>query len=220
MDAELTYLFRHAVLRDAAYDLQLPGDRAKLHELAFHLIEQAFGGRPPAPPPLGAEAESDDSAHPCDAIALELADHAKLAAGEDNASEWTALLKLYLYRGANYAGRRHQSGVTVSAWLQFAELVVGPQRGEALRRAGAELHRLGESSRAEDLILQALDLQEGAGDTLLGTLATLSLAELYSETGRTTEADGLFLRVLDHFRSAGPRRRLDATTLSWVNHLL
>lgn len=30
MHAELAYLFRHALLRDAAYQLQLPGDRARL----------------------------------------------------------------------------------------------------------------------------------------------------------------------------------------------
>ncbi|KAF0240456.1 MAG: hypothetical protein FD180_4929, partial [Planctomycetota bacterium] len=39
LTAEKTYLFRHALLRDAAYQLQLPGDRARLHALAFAVIE-------------------------------------------------------------------------------------------------------------------------------------------------------------------------------------
>ena len=39
VNAETAYFFRHALTRDAAYQLQLPGDRAKLHALAFHLIE-------------------------------------------------------------------------------------------------------------------------------------------------------------------------------------
>ena len=55
MHAEDTYLFRHALLRDAAHQMQMPGDRAKLHELAFYLIEEAFGGRAPEPPPVPTE---------------------------------------------------------------------------------------------------------------------------------------------------------------------
>ncbi|KAF0247056.1 MAG: hypothetical protein FD180_173, partial [Planctomycetota bacterium] len=39
MIAETAYLFRHALLRDAAYQLQLPGDRARLHGIALRAIE-------------------------------------------------------------------------------------------------------------------------------------------------------------------------------------
>ena len=42
MDAETAYLFRHALLRDAAYQLQLPGERARLHALALASIEQTL----------------------------------------------------------------------------------------------------------------------------------------------------------------------------------
>jgi hypothetical protein len=52
MSAESTYFFRHALLRDAAYQLQLPGDRASLHALALEAMEGLSGGPPPAPPPL------------------------------------------------------------------------------------------------------------------------------------------------------------------------
>ncbi len=43
MNAERVYLFRHAVLRDAAYQLQLPGDRMRLHALALGAIEELLG---------------------------------------------------------------------------------------------------------------------------------------------------------------------------------
>ncbi|NUN50659.1 MAG: hypothetical protein HUU15_17750, partial [Candidatus Brocadiae bacterium] len=49
---ESAYLFRHALARDAAYHLQLPGERARLHGLAFAVIESACGGRAPAAPAL------------------------------------------------------------------------------------------------------------------------------------------------------------------------
>ena len=39
MHAELAYLFRHAVLRDAAYLLLVPQDRAALHWLAVSVLQ-------------------------------------------------------------------------------------------------------------------------------------------------------------------------------------
>ena len=82
MNAESAYLFRHALLRDAAYQLQLPGDRALLHGLAFELIEALAGGRPPEPAPLDADEERPFAPHPTDAVAHELADHARSALSE------------------------------------------------------------------------------------------------------------------------------------------
>lgn len=60
MNAELAYLFRHAVLREVAYSLWLPTDRARLHEFAMSIIENTPGAD------LGR-------------LAAELADHAFLA---------------------------------------------------------------------------------------------------------------------------------------------
>jgi WD40 repeat protein len=44
--AEQAYVFRHALLRAAAYQLQLPADRARLHRLAFDVTEQIAGKLP------------------------------------------------------------------------------------------------------------------------------------------------------------------------------
>ncbi|MBE7492816.1 MAG: tetratricopeptide repeat protein [Planctomycetes bacterium] len=56
MYAELAYLFRHALMRDAAYGLQLPSDRAALHRLALEVSETVL---PPSeinqPGPLARE---------------------------------------------------------------------------------------------------------------------------------------------------------------------
>lgn len=76
MNAESAYLFRHALLRDAAYQLQLPSDRARLHGLAFAILEDLAGGiRPVAlgPPPSQLEP------HPTDPFAEELAAHARIS---------------------------------------------------------------------------------------------------------------------------------------------
>lgn len=46
MHAEQAYMFRHAMVREAAYQLQLPGSRARLHALAADALEALYG--PPA----------------------------------------------------------------------------------------------------------------------------------------------------------------------------
>lgn len=61
MFAETAYLFRHGVLRDCAYGLQLPSERGRLHQLALGILEEVT-------PEAG-----------LDAIAAELADHALAA---------------------------------------------------------------------------------------------------------------------------------------------
>ena len=43
MFAETAYLFRHAVVRDAAYGLQPPSERALLHGLALDILEALPG---------------------------------------------------------------------------------------------------------------------------------------------------------------------------------
>lgn len=42
MQAEQAYLFRHAMLREVAYELWLPSDRSRLHTLALDVLEQVF----------------------------------------------------------------------------------------------------------------------------------------------------------------------------------
>lgn len=79
MSAEAAYMFRHALLRDAAYQLQMPGDRVRLHGAAIEAIEAVLGGRPPAPKPLATVEKVSRGSHPIDPFARELAVHARLA---------------------------------------------------------------------------------------------------------------------------------------------
>ena len=44
LSAEDAYLFRHAIIRDAAYQLQLPSQRARLHGLAVECLEAWLDG--------------------------------------------------------------------------------------------------------------------------------------------------------------------------------
>lgn len=61
---DTAYLFRHALLREAAYQLQPPAERAAMHRLALEIVQSALGA-------------TDDALAP---VALELADHARAGA--------------------------------------------------------------------------------------------------------------------------------------------
>lgn len=87
LHAEQAYLFRHAVLRQAAYQLQPPLQRARVHELALEILENLPG--------LNLRA-----------TALELADHAESAmpgAPDARAAQLRDKLASYLATGADYA---------------------------------------------------------------------------------------------------------------------
>jgi hypothetical protein len=123
LKAETTYLFRHALLRDAAYQLQLPGDRAKLHEVAFFLLEEMFGGRAPDLPALDSGTEGSH-AHPTDEVCLELAEQARqaLAAPDVPQPELQGAHRRYLRRAAELAALAYDSEKAAALWLQLAAL--------------------------------------------------------------------------------------------------
>ncbi|KAF0239813.1 MAG: hypothetical protein FD180_5167, partial [Planctomycetota bacterium] len=109
LHSEVAYLFRHALLRDAAYQLQLPGDRARLHGLAFEVIEALAGGRPPGPAPLDEPDPPPFLPHATDPVAFELARHAR-------AADFPAV-SLYLRRAAEVAARQFRPEAAQDAWM-------------------------------------------------------------------------------------------------------
>ncbi len=96
MHAEQAYLFRHALLRDAAYQLQLPANRARLHMLALQIMESALRPRGTREVPA--------------VFAAELAEHARAACDNPQLSRGERRMLLarehrYLSRAANHARR-------------------------------------------------------------------------------------------------------------------
>ncbi|KAF0241567.1 MAG: hypothetical protein FD180_4368, partial [Planctomycetota bacterium] len=154
MIAELSYLFRHAILRDAAYQLQLPSDRSLLHALAFAAIEDAAGGRPQGAAPLDATEPASFQAHFTDPFAEELAEHARLAGGASstNGDAMSAAWKLYLRRAAELSERSFHHGAAERLWRQHASAVEGVEKGESLRMAANAAHQAGRTLVAERLL--------------------------------------------------------------------
>ena len=217
MRAPFDYLFRHALLRDAAYQLQLPGDRARLHALAFAALEALAGGRAPEPPPL--ESGRDDyREHSSDRFARELAGHARLARPPDAAAgpeldEMRASQKLYLRRAAEHAERHFLNDESRDLWQQFAALLEGAARGESLRRAAAVANRAGEPRVAEALFSQALEVFREAGCRRLEGIALGDLAIVNRVTGRVGPAGRCYEQALAISRELHDRH-LEGVTLS------
>ncbi len=195
ISGENVYLFRHALLRDAAYQLQLPSTRARLHELAFELVEAALGGRAPHMPALDLLEKADFAPHSTDAAADELAGHA-LAASEGPKREFfLSMHARYLRRHAEHCQRSFRNEEAVAAWRALSLVEGTRERCAALQRSAEVLSKSGRRREAEDLLIEALKLQRSLGDSkgesaLLGYLGMAQCA-----TGRHAEAEATLLRA-------------------------
>ena len=69
--AEPAYFFQQPILRDAAYQLQMPSERARLHRGAMEILEAMFDGPPPEPE-LDKRGNLKCGPHPIDQVASDL----------------------------------------------------------------------------------------------------------------------------------------------------
>ncbi|MCC7509334.1 MAG: tetratricopeptide repeat protein [Planctomycetes bacterium] len=202
--AETAYLFRHALLRDAAYDLHLPQDRARLHGLALALLEGVLQSSRPQGDSDQADAWTADP-QPIDAFALELAHHARLAqpiAGE----KATAAREWYTARAADYAERHYRHGHALELWHELAETSQGSAKGRAKRRAAEMEHMAGSSENAQRLLDEALGLLQQTGELQQQALTLDTLGRVHRGNGRTREAEHAFEQALAIHRRTGNRR--------------
>ena len=213
MNAEDAYVFRHALLRDAAYQLQLPGDRARLHAAAFQVLEDGAGGRAPAAEPLDT-APPRCPPHPTSAIAEELAGHARLAVppGGDDGGAWGKLRSLYLRRAAHHAEERGEPAAAARLWKEFAGTVAGRESAEALRAAGICLSAMGRLEPALETLEEALRLHRAAGPGKFEGATLTNMATVLSDLGRIAAAESLLRQSRAILRDAGDPH-LEATAL-------
>jgi tetratricopeptide (TPR) repeat protein len=152
--AEIAYLFRHALLREAAYQLQMPADRARLHALSLEIMESVL-------------------ADALDLFSEELADHARFAQSDQPDAALAEKERAYTKAAAKYAEDRFLNEKSASLWERAATL--HPSRAEprvaALSNAGRLWFRCGrpeEAARAfETGMAESADAGHEAALTLL-----------------------------------------------------
>ena len=179
MRAEDVYLFRHAMVRDAAYELQPPSDRARMHGMVLETVEAAF----------------DDPAA-LEPWAYDLAEHARLAQVQRRTAKLAELHDLaakhlqYLRLAAAFAKRSYNSEQGVEVALAIADHPQGDdlERAQALNDAGSFLMNLGRLDDAVPVMERCLALARGEGNGVLFLDACSTLGVIHLDQGRFDEA--------------------------------
>jgi tetratricopeptide (TPR) repeat protein len=175
MDAERHYLFRHAVLRDAAYGMMLPSMRAALHAEAANLCE--------AP--------------------IERADHLHVARRLDEARADPAREREATIAAVEAAERAFANRKAEELYLRLAELESGEEQVRALRRAGVIAgrgSRLQEGTRHLEHALEGA--RQLCNDRAIGAAAG-NLASLKMYLGEVAQAEALYHEAIDRLHNAG-----------------
>lgn len=210
--AETAYLFRHALVRDAAYELQPPTDRAWLHGIAVDAIEQLCGG----PPAADARRWSPrPQPHSTDAFLSGLVEHSSLA---PDSAEMRRKAALYLYR----AGSHEIAGYRMTSAMQILrKLVTHPGADDYLRarahfQLGEILYRLGELAAgkaeytaAQRLVNPALDPD---GDIVLRSCQTV----VDSHTDNGPQVAQTHREAADYWRGRGDLRKMLGSLINFA----
>jgi tetratricopeptide (TPR) repeat protein len=184
MQAELVYLFRHAMVREAAYELQPLSERAKLHLRALAVLEAA-----------GAFS------------AAELAQHARLAQGAEGADAGAlqASELRWLWRAAEDASAGFQFELSSRFFSAIgAHAAETPaRRASAWRNAGHVFHFMGRPREGRPLLEQAIVVAREHGLRRELGVALSSLALALEHTGQVEQAEAMQLEALQICREVG-----------------
>lgn len=179
--AEQAYLFRHALVRDAAYELQLPRDRALLHGMVVDVFEQVVAARP----------ELRDS------TALAVADHALNAAQlPDQQQRYLRKELEYLERALEHAKRRfaHATTVMVGNRMLTHKLLPVELAGKIAHAVGMAQMFMGEVEHAAVCFSQSAERAVGRLDRVRAITAE---ADMYRNLARHADAERLFRQALE-----------------------
>ena len=152
MHAEDAYLFRHALLRDAAYQLMPPRARGILHESAIDVIEHFF---------------ANHKQGLFQTLALQLADHARLSSEALPDNDRLAGLELkYSRLAAKESVRKHDHASAEYYWRRVADLspTDSSSQLEALNGLRVSLSRLGRDKEHEVLGEEVEQVARRLGD--------------------------------------------------------
>lgn len=218
MDAELAYLFRHGLIRDAAYELQTPSARAALHTLALQLLEGVFGGAPDWPDP-----NAPLPRHATDPYADELAFHAEAAQSGASApaDDLARAEALYLWRAASWAEFRANPVLAIEYFKKLAAHASAPPtvRVLAARSAGWLLHIIGRSGPGREQLEAALKDAEAAGLELEPARVVGVLGLLLQDIGQLEQSGAMLERALVLQRRTGQRSD-ESRTLTYLANVV
>lgn len=194
MFAETAYLFRHALLRDAAYDLHVPSEKKRLHGAALEILEQVLAA-PPRQRARTADGEPAYTPHAVDAFAAELAQHARAAGFHD-------ALYCYLLRAAHHADAGFRPAEVVRHCEELAQCAEPVLRPAILRRAADAALLAEQPEHGLQLATRGANEAEALADVVAHARLISTQASLHRNRMRVKEAEECYLRALAmHARS-------------------
>jgi tetratricopeptide (TPR) repeat protein len=184
MQAEVAYLFQHALVRDAAYELQPPGERAGLHELAAGVLELLPGAE--------------------GALAGEIARHLAQARGETGQRGLLEREERFTRLAALHAEAHYNFPEAQGLWQRLARIAPEGWRADAMRAAGRAAVQYG-GAEAEALLREGLELARAEKSEKSEAHICGSLGNLYQQTGRVEESREYHERAVELARRMGAR---------------
>lgn len=186
LTGETAYLFRHAVMREAAYQLQLPTSRSQLHGLALEILEALIP-------------ESDRAR-----AALELADHARAASGSPKDS-FSQKESRYLQIAGEEEQRAWRLPAAIQLMLRAAEhpATSPEQKYRSLRLAAGLWTDMGQPQKAELLMEQAQAIAGLPEDRLRRVQAGIDSGRIAYVAGRHEQSLQLLIQARQEAEQAG-----------------
>ena len=186
VEADDSYLFKHVVTQEVAYESLPFGIRATLHGRVGRYLEES-------------EPEAIDRN-------LDLLAH-HYWHGDDAAKK-----REYLVRAGKAAQANYANAAAVGYFERAAPLLEGPDRWEVTRRLGEALEVAGDWPGAGRSYRDALELADGMTDTSAVAWTDVALADLARKRGEYDEASSWLTAARERFEQLGDRVGLGRVT--------
>jgi adenylate cyclase len=176
-EPELSYIFKHVVIQEVAYESLLYRTRAMLHEEIGRYLETHYPN------------ELDQQIH--------------LLAHHYGRSENEAKKREYLLRAADQSRADYANSTAIDYYRRVLPLLPATEQAPVLRRLGTVYELLGEWQEAERRYRQAMALAEELGDVGERSWCETAMGELLRKQGQYEQAQTWLDRAYEGFTIVG-----------------
>jgi adenylate cyclase len=168
-EPELTYLFKHVVTQEVAYESLPYATRSNLHEQIGNYIENQYADR--------------------------LDQYLDLLALHFDRSENVTKKRDYLRRAGEAAQARYANGVAIDYFRRLLPILPAEERSGVHYKLGQVLDTVGDYDEAEASYTEALALAQGQDDRRLQVQCQIAMGELRRKQSQYEEANSWYERA-------------------------
>ena len=176
-EPELSYLFKHIVTQEVAYESLPFATRAMLHDQIGQYIERTY--------------------------AATLDQYIDLLAHHFDRSQNDAKKREYLLKAGEAAQANYANTAAIDYYRRVLSLLPVSEQVGVMRRLGQVLELVGQWNEAGDMYRRALELADQSGDRQGHALCQVAMGELLRKQGRYADATAWFDRARAAFEAIG-----------------